>query len=238
MSRSNVIYYPTADSTNRVLREYSENGYEGLTVVAGEQTQGKGRMGRSFLSPKGGLYMSVLLKPQSHDFSLITAAAAVAVSDVLEKRFGIVCGIKWVNDIIYNEKKLCGILAESIFDNACTPKAVILGIGINLKAPEKGFPKEIADIATDIGVSLSTDEKIDLAAEIARAVTDIYPRPETFTDIYRQKSAVTGKDIWVIRNGERFSAKCIGFDESCGLIADFGNRTETLRSGEISIRIK
>lgn len=238
MSRSDLIYYPTVDSTNRAMRGYMNVADEGFTIVAGEQTGGRGRMGRNFVSPKGGLYMSVLLKPEKDNFSLITAAAAVAVTGIIEKNFGVQCGIKWVNDLYYKNKKVCGILAESVFGKDGKPMAVILGIGINLAAPEGGFPDDIKDIAGSMDLCLSGDQKLALASEIAENIVDIYPCPSCFVNIYREKSLVTGKDIYVIRNGVSAPAKCIGIDDECGLIADFGDRTEILRTGEISIRIK
>lgn len=238
MSRSDLVYYPVTDSTNRVLREYMDAAWEGFTVVAGEQTCGRGRMGRSFLSPKGGLYMSVLLKPEKDNFSLITAAAAVAVSDVLKERFGVECGIKWVNDLLLDGKKVCGILAESVFDTNGSPKTVILGIGIDMAYPEDGFPDEIKDIAGALGVNLTADEKLDLAEEISRLIVDLYPHPERIVGAYRKRSAVIGKDIFVIRNGVSVPARAVDIDGECGLVADFGTHTEVLRTGEISIRIK
>lgn len=238
MSRSDLIYYPVTDSTNRVLREYADTAWEGFTVVAGEQTSGRGRMGRSFISPKGGLYMSLLLKPEKDSFSLITAAAAVAVTDVLKERFGANCEIKWVNDILLDGKKVCGILAESVFEQNGKPKAVILGIGINLTCPENGFPEEIKDIAGALGVNLTADEKLDLAEQISRVTVDLYPRPERIVSAYRKRSAVIGKDIFVIRNGVSVPARAVGINGECGLIADFGTHTEVLRTGEISVRIK
>lgn len=238
MSRSDLVYYPATDSTNRVLREYMDTGWEGFTVVAGEQTGGRGRMGRSFASPKGGLYMSLLLKPEKDSFSLITAAAAVAVSDVLKARFGAECGIKWVNDLLLDGKKVCGILAESVFFNDGTPKAVILGIGINLSYPECGFPEEIKDTAGALDVKLTADEKLLLAEEISGRIVDIYPHPEKIVPAYRKRSAVIGKDIYVIRNGVSVPARAVDIDDECGLIADLGTHTEVLRTGEISVRIK
>lgn len=238
MNRSDILYYPTVDSTNKALREYVKNAPEGLTVVAGEQTAGKGRMGRSFISKSGGLYMSLLLKPEKDSFSLITSAAAVAVTQVIEEKFGMPCGIKWVNDIIKDGKKVCGILAESVFDGGDKPAAVILGIGINLTVPEGGFPDEIKDIATHLGVCLTADEKIDLAVEIANRILSLYPRPESFVNEYREKSVVIGKEIYIIRGSEKVSGFAKDIDGECGLIVDFGTKTEVLRTGEISVRLK
>lgn len=237
MNRSDLIYYPIADSTNKAMRGYIDTAYEGFTAVAGRQTAGRGRMGRSFVSPTGGLYMSVLLKPKKDNFALITAAAAVAVTEVLEKKFSAVCGIKWVNDIFAGQKKICGILAESVFNSDGTPKAVILGIGINLCQPENGFPDDIKDIAGNLEVFLTTDEKLDLAAEISERIVATYPHPETFVNIYRTKSIVIGKEINVIKNGVAVRAKALDIDNECGLVVDYGESTDILRTGEISVRI-
>ncbi len=238
MNRSDILYYPAVSSTNLALREYIHKAEEGFTVVAGEQSAGRGRMGRSFVSPCGGLYMSVLLKPKKDSFSLITSAAAVAVTQVIKEKFGTECGIKWVNDIIKDGKKVCGILAESVFDGGEKPAAVILGIGINLLRPENGYPEDIKDIATDMGVRLTTDEKIDLALEITDRILSLYPCPEKFVNEYRAKSTVIGKEIFVIRGGEKRCAFAVDIDGECGLTVDYGNETETLRTGEISVRTK
>lgn len=238
MNRSDILYYPEVDSTNKALREYLHVAREGFTIVAGRQTAGRGRMGRSFISPAGGLYMSLVLKPEKDSFSLITSAAAVAVTQVIYEKYGAKCGIKWVNDIIKDGKKVCGILAEAVFDGSEKPKAVILGIGINLVAPEGGFEKEIKDIATDLGIYLTADEKIDLAAEITNRILSLYPRPESFVNEYREKSVVIGKEIFVIRGSEKICGFAKDIDDECGLIVDYGSKTEVLRTGEISVRLK
>ena len=238
MNRSDILYYPEVDSTNKALREYLHVAREGFTIVAGRQTAGRGRMGRSFISPAGGLYMSLVLKPEKESFSLITSAAAVAVTQVIEEKYGAKCGIKWVNDIIKDGKKVCGILAEAVFDGSEKPAAVILGIGINLTSPEGGFPEEIKDIATHLGVCLTADEKIDLAAEIANRILSLYPRPESFVNEYREKSVVIGKEIFVIRGSEKTYGFAKDIDDECGLIVDCGSKTEVLRTGEISVRLK
>lgn len=237
MNRSETVFYPVTDSTNRVMREYIQNAPEGFTVVAERQTGGKGRMGRQFYSPEGGLYASVLLKPNEDNFSLITASAAVAVTDVLFEKFGVQCGIKWVNDITLNGKKICGILAESVFSSN-VPTAVILGYGINLALPKEGFPNEIRDIAGCLNVTLSAFEKMSLAEDISRRIVSIYKDPESFTEKYKKRSTVIGREIYVIKTDGTYNAKAIGIDRNCGLIVDYGNKIEVLRTGEISVRIK
>ena len=138
------------DSTNlEALRRASDGAPEGLVVVAEEQTAGRGRAGRKWISEKTfGLYLSIVLRPkiETQYLSLVTLMSAVAASDVLREEFGLHPDIKWPNDILVNEKKICGILAET----AETTKglAVVVGIGINIRSP--GLSRELTDSATSI----------------------------------------------------------------------------------------
>ena len=135
-----IILLDTIDSTNRYLKSVSnENTPEFTVVVAENQTAGRGRFKRKFHSPENcGIYMSILLKPQFDitDSVLLTAATAVAVSDAVEELSGKNTEIKWVNDVLINSKKVCGILCEGVI-NTITSRLdrVILGIGINVYKP-------------------------------------------------------------------------------------------------------
>ena len=142
----------TVNSTSSVLREMAAKGApEGLVIVAEEQTAGKGRLGRSFYSPRGhGVYFSILLRPgvKAEDTTLITSAAAVAAARAIESVFGVHVGIKWVNDLMLNGKKVCGILTEATFGaGSSVAESAILGIGINISTPAAGFPGELAGVA-------------------------------------------------------------------------------------------
>ncbi len=237
MKKSDVLYYPVLDSTNKELKSLAGVAYEGLTVVAGRQTAGRGRLGRSFISPEGGLYMSVFLKPTQENFTLITAAAAVAVTNVLKQEFCIDAEIKWVNDIILKGKKICGILAESVF-NGGVSSGVVLGIGLNLKTPSGGFDSEIASVAGAIEAEQNTSQKLNLACKIATEIINLYPCPEEIYTAYASRSYVIGKEISVIQNGECKNAFALGIDRNCSLIIECGGKLEVLRTGEISIRMK
>ena len=136
----------STDSTNTRIRVLAEDGApEGTVVVAAAQTAGRGRSGKSFLSPAGtGLYMSILLRPAltMGDSLLITTAAAVAVSRAIERVAGCEAKIKWVNDVYVDEKKVCGILTEGALDlENGGLRYAILGIGINICPPDGGFPR-------------------------------------------------------------------------------------------------
>jgi BirA family transcriptional regulator, biotin operon repressor / biotin---[acetyl-CoA-carboxylase] ligase len=127
----------------------SEGAGEGLSIVADEQTAGRGRLQRAWSSPKGvGLYFSILLRPRIATFHwpLITFMAALAVGDALNEAAGINTDIKWPNDLLSGERKICGILAEAIETPA--GRAVVLGIGINLTP--QAFPEELKTVATSV----------------------------------------------------------------------------------------
>lgn len=150
----NLLTFDTIDSTNtEALKQARLGAEEGLCIVARQQTAGRGRHGRIWVSePDAGLYFSIVLRPKigTQYLSLITLMAGVAVHDMLGE-FGIDADIKWVNDLLVNEKKICGILAETTETN--DGPAVVVGIGINIKS--SSFPPEIAYIATSIEEQLS-----------------------------------------------------------------------------------
>ena len=145
----NLISLDRCVSTNDEAYLLAENGAEnGTTVTAREQTGGKGTNGRSFFSPgKTGIYMSVILRNVKQDRLLdVTPMAAVAVSRTLDKIFGVKTRIKWVNDVYLDGKKVCGILTKAQSKNGKTD-FIVVGIGINLFAPEGGFPDDIKNTA-------------------------------------------------------------------------------------------
>ena len=135
-------------STNEIVKSYGRQGAPAWTMaVAASQTAGRGRGERSFFSPDGtGVYLSILLRPESDlPPAGITATAAVAAIDAMEELGARSLGIKWLNDIYRNGKKVSGILAEAVESE--NGRFAVLGIGINLLPPRGGFPSEIADRA-------------------------------------------------------------------------------------------
>ena len=147
-----VEYFYSVTSTNTVMKEKAEHGApEGLVVVSSEQTAGRGRRGKQFISKGGtGIYFSILLRPELNprDALLITTCAAAAVSEAIEKNSDIKTKIKWVNDIYSGDKKICGILTEAAFDmEGGGLNYAVLGIGINIYFPENSLPDEIKNIA-------------------------------------------------------------------------------------------
>ena len=180
------------------------------------------------------------------DFSfaavLITTAAAVAISKAIDEVSGKSSGIKWVNDIYINGKKVCGILAEAGF-NQIESKLdyVVLGIGINVYTPEGGFPEDIKDIADAVFPEKQEEMRSLLCAKILDNFYEIYINlyQKEYVEEYISRSVVIGKEIKVISNGTETDAICTGIDKECHLLVKYKDGTEdSLSTGEISIKIR
>ncbi|MEG2274318.1 MAG: biotin--[acetyl-CoA-carboxylase] ligase, partial [Clostridia bacterium] len=153
-SLKDAYFFDEVDSTNNFALTLAQNGVaEGALVVATQQSNGKGRVGKSFVSPKGGIYMSVVLRPNCPlaEATLLTPMAAVAVAKAIRKLCNVDAKIKWVNDIYLDGKKICGILTQAVtdFENEHVA-AVVVGIGINFDTPASAFDGELACKARSI----------------------------------------------------------------------------------------
>jgi len=232
----NIEIRNCVSSTNALLKEKALKGAREFSVlIARRQTAGRGRLGKSFHSPKNsGIYMSVLLKPKDSSPLLITTDTAVVLSRVFEKLTGEQAGIKWVNDIYIKNKKVCGILAERV------ENSIVLGIGINIYEPQNGFPEDIKDRAGALFAKKKKGIFEKLIIEILKELSNTYHNPERaiLLEEYRNRSIVTGKKITVIKNGKEEPAKALGISENYSLIAQRENgEIEEIFSGDISIKI-
>ncbi|MBQ7038703.1 MAG: biotin--[Clostridia bacterium] len=238
--------YGEVDSTNTLAREFAAAGApEGTIILADTQRQGRGRMGRQFFSPKGsGLYMSIILRPESAVTPLyITTAAAVAVAEAIEEVAGIPSSIKWVNDVYCRGKKVCGILTEgAIADNL---QYAVLGIGINVLSPIGGFPPEIesrAGAVFDEKTPLAAHPREELAAAIITRFWGYYAAlsAKAFLQSYRKRDILKGRTVEVLDiNGtviEEVTAQGIT-DDFALLVVDRYGKTKALSSGEVSLRL-
>ena len=229
---------PEAGSTNLLALELARKGApDGTAVLADRQTAGRGRRGRSFFSPAGGIYLSVLLRPalSPEERLLLTPMAAVAVCEAVERLCGVSPEVKWVNDLFFRGKKICGILCEG------TEDAVVVGIGLNAEAPEGGFPPELAEIA---GAVCPFGElpvpKECLAAAICRTVVEEsrhFDR-ESVLRRYRARSFLPGREVTVHPiGGEPYDARALFIDDHARLAVETaaGERL-FLSSGEVSVR--
>lgn len=245
---SNALYINverTVTSTNILLKEKAALGApEGTVLIASSQTSGRGRFARKFYSPENsGIYMSILLRPRmpAENAVLITTAAAAAVAVAAENLSGKKTEIKWVNDVLINGKKICGILTEAALDvESGSLDYAVLGIGINAYTPSGGFPEEIKNIAGAVFEQKAAGLRNRLAAEVLKSFYGFYSTLEGrgFLEEYRRRSAVIGKRISVISRDGAVFATALGIDENCRLQVKYDDgRTAALSSGEISTKI-
>ncbi len=239
--------YRTITSTNTVLKARAAEGAPaGLVLLAGEQTAGRGRMGRSFYSPDGsGLYMSLLLRPRiaAQEATRITACAAVAVAETIEELSGRTTRIKWVNDVLLEGKKVCGILTEASFDcESGQPEYVIVGIGINVSVPAGDYPEQLRQIAGAAFDGVSVPElRARLAAGVLDRLTDFtadLDDPACF-EAYRARSLVLGKAVNLLIPGrEPEPAEVLRLNRDYSLRVRMPDGSERdVSSGEVSVRL-
>ena len=233
------------DSTNTRAKELAQAGApHGTLVVAEEQTRGRGRLGRSWESPRGtGIWMSLILRPSfSPQFaSRITVMAALAAVNAIDNITGLKASIKWPNDIIINSKKVCGILTEMQADPDLIEYAV-LGMGINVNT--EAFPPELENTAASL--YLESGAKVDRCLLTARIVYwfekiyDSYEATGDFTGIlneYREKCITLGRRVRVTGVSGEFEGIAGGLTGNCELVVVTGDGTEhTVLSGDVSVR--
>lgn len=243
----NIAVYKTINSTNTAVKDLAIKGEkEGNVIIAEEQTEGRGRFGRKFYSPKGtGIYMSILLRPQisASESFLITTAAAVAASEAIESVSGKDAKIKWVNDIYCDNKKVCGILTEAAFDlESGGLEYAVLGIGINVKTPKEGFPEEIRDIASEIFDNKTFDLKdvrSKLVAEVLEGFWNYYKNIEQkqFLTDYKRRSLLIGKEVFITSRNSSKKAVALDIDDKCRLKVRMEDGSiQFLSSGEVSVK--
>ncbi len=238
--------FASLPSTTTHLKQLAEAGApEGTLIVAEQQTAGYGRFGRPFHSPPdGGLYMSLLLRPgfPAQDTLCITTCAAVAVCRALERLCGVKPGIKWVNDLFLNGKKICGIGTEGALDfESGGVHYAILGIGINLYPSAQPLPPEMQEIVGTVLDRAPQDGALRsrLLAEIIRQFWAEYPRllEKRFFEDYRDRCFVLGRSVTIQRGGGSETAQVLSLapDFSLRVRLEDG-REELLCSGEVSLR--
>ena len=237
---SKLFVYETVGSTSDEARKYArEGGKSDAFFIAREQTAGRGRRGRGFVSREGGLYISYLLHPalKVEDAVMLTVFSAVALSEVIEEVSGVAPGIKWVNDIFLGGKKLAGILAEGEFSEGGEYfEYAVVGIGVNLHG--MALPPEISNIATTLEAECGI--KVDIADFALRLAKKLRSFTETdassYMDSYRKKSIVIGKKVRMTRADEVFDAEVLGIEDN-GAIRVLLNTGEikSFFSAEVSV---
>ncbi|MBR6084931.1 MAG: biotin--[Spirochaetales bacterium] len=227
--------YDCLDSTNRLLMDMAKEGSScGTAVWAHRQTGGRGRLGRSFCSPEGGIYVSILVPVR--DSIMITAMAGVAVMRTISQVCDKKCGIKWVNDIIYEGKKVCGILAQGSGDKA------VVGIGINYRTDISALPEDVRSLATSLygpGED-APDERIFVRTLLENVYGLICDGDEKWLEEYKASSTILGKEVLIMQAGKvTGEGVATGIDDSCALhVTGPDGRETVLSAGEVSVRSK
>jgi len=241
-----IHLFDTIDSTNRYAKQLASEGCTTPTLVlAHSQSGGRGRLGREFSSPKGGIYLSLLLPPPSSVelASLITSAAAVATARAIEEVCSISCGIKWVNDLFLDGRKVGGILTEGVLNvESGKLSSVVVGIGINFSTPQQAYPPALRPIVTSLYKnSLSVPKDSDASSLVANLILTLIGFAATlseraFLPEYRSRSIVLGKEIGIRSQNTLRKAVALAIDEDAHLVVRTEDgKQEILSSGEVSI---
>lgn len=243
-----IHLHDTLESTNQTAKQLAlEGAAHGTLVLAGHQTAGRGRKGRVFESPAGkGVYLSLVLRvsvPASEALA-VTISAAVAVARAVKALCGLELGIKWVNDLYYQGKKVCGILTEAALDlESGMLDYAVLGLGFNVIAPAEGWPDDLRDVAGAIyDGTPAPGARAMLAAAFLNEFWPLYragPRSGCL-DEYRSRQALVGRQVLVTpRQGEPRQAAALGINDEWKLIVRFTgeSRPTALNSGEVSVRL-
>lgn len=237
----------SVDSTNTEAKRRIASGLcEPLLLLAETQTAGRGRLGRSFCSPRGaGLYMSLVLHPNlpAREVLSITSAAAVAVCEAIEAHTPLRPRIKWVNDVYLSDKKVCGILTEGVTDPVSgLLRSVVVGIGIN--CTPAAFPEEVAAIATSLesegNGKVTKVDRNALAATVCDHLLALYEElsSQTWLPLYRERAWLDGKAVVWRQNDALYEGTVLGIDEDGSLRIATENGEVVLSTGEVSIRPK
>lgn len=245
--RDTLYWYDTTDSTNLRLRELAKAGApQGTVAVAGAQSGGRGRLGRSFSSPQGqGVYLSALLRPgcKPERIMHLTCAVGVAMVQAVERACGVRPGIKWTNDLVFEKRKLGGILTELAVDRKTgLVEYAIVGIGINCWQKKEDFPAELQDVA--VSLSMVSGKDVDTAQlagamieELARMADELFARKKAIMAAYAESCITLGQQIVLLRGEQTRYGKALDLDEDGGLVVEFADgQVETVSSGEVSVR--
>ena len=258
-----IHIYQSLASTNDTAKEMAKNGCaHGTVVIADSQTAGRGRFNRQFYSPGStGLYMSIVIDADKYalkESTLLTPFVAVIVSRVIHKVTDKKCGIKWVNDLYLEDKKVCGILTEGIMEASKISKFVV-GIGINVVATK--FPEELEDIAGalirlnnisdnensagDFSLDYVKEIRNRIAAELINELTnsEVFADNLTLMKEYKESQIIMGNVVTVVGMNENYDGKVLDISSNGSLVIErmdeaHKGQIDELISGEVSIRRK
>ena len=240
--KNSIRFFDTIDSTNTRAKLLAAQGApHGTVLIADHQTGGRGRLGRTFLSPAGtGIYMSVILRPDCPPAQImhLTCAAAVAACDAVEKSVGIRPGIKWTNDLVHDDRKLAGILTELGLSPRGMVDWAVIGIGINCLQKVEDFDPAIRSFAGSLAMFAPCDQA-KVAAALIEAFSEMdLTRKSDIMAQYRSDCITIGREVSLLRGTDPVRhGKAVDIDADGGLIVEFAPGVrEVVNSGEISVR--
>ncbi len=244
--RDSIHCYESVTSTNDVLKQMAQQGApHGTVLVAESQSAGRGRLGRAFVSPANmGIYMSVLLRPACEPTQLmhLTCAVASAACSAIEAALGFRPGVKWTNDIVYQKKKLAGILTELGFHPDGTVAYCVIGIGINCNQQPDDFPPEIRQIAGSL--AMVTGKPVNRGIVSAKLIDSFASMNDNLLEAkkeimaqYRKDCITIGQEISLVRGEDVRHGKALDVDDDGALIVKYlDGSVEAVNSGEVSVR--
>lgn len=243
--RRQIHWFDSIGSTNDVARQMAQDGCpSGTCILAGLQTNGHGRMGRSFSSPKGkGVYLSCILRPNCPPDKImhLTCAAAVAATEAVMEASGIDCGIKWTNDLVIGHQKLGGILTSLQIDpQTGLVAAAIIGIGINCLQTPEDFPPQIQSIATSLAMHTDRSDPACMAAALIQRLyqMDIHLQEKALLMAnYKTRCITLGKEVSWVAGDVLHHGIALDLDADGGLVLQLSDGSlKTAAFGEVSIR--
>jgi BirA family biotin operon repressor/biotin-[acetyl-CoA-carboxylase] ligase len=238
-----IVYRTETVSTNTLAMELAQQGASEGTVVAAEtQTGGKGRLGRTWISPRGDLAFSVILRPAlpAHKAPLITLMGAVAVAAAIRGMTGIAAGIKWPNDILIVGKKACGLLTELSAEQDRI-RHVVLGVGVNVNSDRASFPADVRERSASLSATAGAPlDRTKLLAEILAGLDHAYQRfladGQSVLVAWREMNVTLGRRVAVSGPDGTFEGNALDIDEEGRLVVrpDEG-APRTVAAGDVTI---
>jgi BirA family biotin operon repressor/biotin-[acetyl-CoA-carboxylase] ligase len=240
-----IYYFQKLSSTNTVAKEHAEKGAkEGTIIVAETQTQGRGRLNKRWISPKGGVWLSVILRAKiaAEEAPRITLITSVAIAKTLHRLYGLKTGIKWPNDVLIDGKKICGILTEAL-TNGKNVKMIVVGIGINANFNLSALREDLQTTATTLKEVLKKHvDREKLICVLLKEFEECYElfREKKFKILleeWREMAGFLGKKIEVKSFEENWLGRAIDIDESGALIVELeNNEKKRVLCGDVTVQ--
>ncbi|HVZ81970.1 MAG TPA: biotin--[acetyl-CoA-carboxylase] ligase [bacterium] len=242
-----LLSFSEIDSTNRLLLDLAAQGYpEGTVVQADSQTRGRGRQGRRWITPPGrALAFSLLLRPRSSpkDLPWVTLMAAVAVARCLET-FRVRAGIKWPNDLLLNDKKVCGILTE-VGPSRDNRPSIVLGVGLNVNQVAKDFPPGLRKAATSL--QMATKRTWDRQKLLGRLLDHLeegyedllHGRIDRLSEQWGKRNVTLGREVRLTQGKRSITGMALGLDRNGALLLSLKTgEVQRVLSGDVTFRAK